>query len=50
VIAPHVLLGKGINLDNGCNFIETWPKMDEMKYDMCGAQSQCVRYHENICG
>lgn len=37
--APHVLLGKGITFDTGGISLKPGPKMDEMKYDMCGAAS-----------
>ncbi len=37
--APQVLIGKGITFDSGGISIKPGPKMDEMKYDMCGAAS-----------
>ena len=37
--APHVLLGKGITFDTGGISLKPGLKMDEMKYDMCGAAS-----------
>ncbi|WP_394182713.1 leucyl aminopeptidase [Marinomonas posidonica] len=37
--APHVLLGKGITFDTGGISLKPGSKMDEMKYDMCGAAS-----------
>ena len=37
--APHVLIGKGLTFDAGGISIKPSPKMDEMKYDMCGAAS-----------
>ena len=37
--APYVLLGKGITFDTGGISLKPGPKMDEMKYDMCGAAS-----------
>lgn len=37
--APYVLLGKGITFDSGGISLKPGPKMDEMKYDMCGAAS-----------
>jgi len=36
---PHVLIGKGITFDAGGISIKPSAKMDEMKYDMCGAAS-----------
>lgn len=36
---PHVLLGKGITFDTGGISLKPGLKMDEMKYDMCGAAS-----------
>lgn len=36
---PHVLVGKGITFDAGGISIKPSAKMDEMKYDMCGAAS-----------
>lgn len=35
--APHVLVGKGITFDTGGISLKPAIKMDEMKYDMCGA-------------
>ena len=37
--APHVLVGKGITFDSGGISLKPGAKMDEMKYDMCGAAS-----------
>ena len=37
--APHVLVGKGITFDTGGISLKPGAKMDEMKYDMCGAAS-----------
>jgi leucyl aminopeptidase len=37
--APYVLLGKGITFDTGGISLKPGAKMDEMKYDMCGAAS-----------
>lgn len=37
--APYVLLGKGITFDSGGISLKSGHKMDEMKYDMCGAAS-----------
>lgn len=37
--APHMILGKGITFDTGGISLKPGPKMDEMKYDMCGAAS-----------
>ena len=34
---PHVLVGKGITFDTGGISLKPGAKMDEMKYDMCGA-------------
>jgi leucyl aminopeptidase len=36
---PVVLCGKGITFDTGGISLKPPPKMDEMKYDMCGAAS-----------
>lgn len=36
---PHALVGKGITFDSGGISIKPSPKMDEMKFDMCGAAS-----------
>ncbi|MDZ7784859.1 MAG: leucyl aminopeptidase [Halioglobus sp.] len=36
---PYVLVGKGITFDTGGISLKPGPKMDEMKYDMCGAAS-----------
>lgn len=36
---PHVLVGKGITFDTGGISLKPGAKMDEMKYDMCGAAS-----------
>ena len=37
--APHALVGKGLTFDAGGISLKPGPKMDEMKYDMCGAAS-----------
>ncbi len=34
---PKVLVGKGLTFDSGGISIKPSPKMDEMKYDMCGS-------------
>jgi leucyl aminopeptidase len=34
---PKVLVGKGLTFDSGGISIKPAPKMDEMKYDMCGS-------------
>jgi leucyl aminopeptidase len=36
---PYVLVGKGVTFDSGGISLKPGPKMDEMKYDMCGAAS-----------
>ena len=36
---PHVLVGKGITFDSGGISLKPGAKMDEMKFDMCGAAS-----------
>lgn len=36
---PHMLVGKGITFDTGGISLKPGAKMDEMKYDMCGAAS-----------
>ncbi|NNL10897.1 MAG: leucyl aminopeptidase [Pseudomonadales bacterium] len=36
---PHVLVGKGITFDSGGISLKPGSKMDEMKFDMCGAAS-----------
>lgn len=36
---PHVLVGKGITFDTGGISLKPGSKMDEMKFDMCGAAS-----------
>jgi leucyl aminopeptidase len=36
---PHVLVGKGITFDSGGISLKPGARMDEMKYDMCGAAS-----------
>jgi leucyl aminopeptidase len=36
-VAPVALCGKGITFDTGGISLKPPPKMDEMKYDMCGA-------------
>lgn len=37
--APHMLVGKGVTFDSGGISLKPGAKMDEMKYDMCGAAS-----------
>jgi len=37
--APHALVGKGLTFDAGGISLKPSPKMDEMKYDMCGSAS-----------
>ncbi|MFY9179416.1 MAG: leucyl aminopeptidase [Venatoribacter sp.] len=37
--APHMILGKGITFDTGGISLKPGAKMDEMKFDMCGAAS-----------
>ncbi len=37
--APHALVGKGLTFDSGGISLKPGAKMDEMKYDMCGAAS-----------
>lgn len=37
--APHALVGKGLTFDTGGISLKPGGKMDEMKYDMCGAAS-----------
>jgi leucyl aminopeptidase len=37
--SPHVLVGKGITFDSGGISLKPGARMDEMKYDMCGAAS-----------
>jgi leucyl aminopeptidase len=37
--APVVLVGKGVTFDSGGISLKPGAKMDEMKYDMCGAAS-----------
>ena len=36
-VAPLVLIGKGVTFDSGGISLKPAAKMDEMKYDMCGA-------------
>lgn len=36
---PYVLVGKGVTFDSGGISLKPGPKMDEMKFDMCGAAS-----------
>lgn len=38
-VKPHVLVGKGITFDSGGISLKPGARMDEMKYDMCGAAS-----------
>ena len=42
---PQVLVGKGITFDSGGISLKPGPKMDEMKYDMCGAASVLGTLH-----
>ena len=42
---PVVLVGKGITFDSGGISLKPGPKMDEMKYDMCGAASVVGTLH-----
>ena len=42
---PVVLVGKGITFDSGGISLKPGPKMDEMKYDMCGAASVIGALH-----
>ncbi len=42
---PHVLVGKGITFDTGGISLKPGAKMDEMKYDMCGAASVVGTLH-----
>lgn len=37
--APYALVGKGVTFDTGGISLKPGPRMDEMKYDMCGAAS-----------
>jgi leucyl aminopeptidase len=37
--APYVLVGKGVTFDTGGISLKPGAKMDEMKFDMCGAAS-----------
>ena len=37
--APHALVGKGLTFDAGGISLKPGARMDEMKYDMCGAAS-----------
>lgn len=36
---PHILVGKGVTFDTGGISLKPGAKMDEMKFDMCGAAS-----------
>jgi leucyl aminopeptidase len=36
---PHALVGKGVTFDSGGISLKPGARMDEMKYDMCGAAS-----------
>jgi leucyl aminopeptidase len=38
-LKPTVLIGKGVTFDSGGISLKSRDKMDEMKYDMCGAAS-----------
>lgn len=42
---PHVLVGKGITFDTGGISLKPGAKMDEMKFDMCGAASVVGTLH-----
>lgn len=42
---PQVLVGKGITFDSGGISLKPGAKMDEMKYDMCGAASVLGTMH-----
>lgn len=42
---PHVLVGKGITFDTGGISLKPGAKMDEMKFDMCGAASAFGAIH-----
>src|SRR5690625_7778185 len=42
---PIVLVGKGLTFDSGGISIKPAQKMDEMKYDMCGAASVLGIFH-----
>ncbi|MDG1662941.1 MAG: leucyl aminopeptidase [Pseudomonadales bacterium] len=42
---PHVLVGKGITFDTGGISLKPGAKMDEMKFDMCGAASVLGTMH-----
>ncbi|MEE4278677.1 MAG: leucyl aminopeptidase, partial [Halieaceae bacterium] len=43
--APQVLVGKGITFDTGGISLKPGAKMDEMKFDMCGAASVLGTLH-----
>ncbi len=43
--APIVLVGKGVTFDSGGISLKPGAKMDEMKYDMCGAGSVIGTIH-----
>jgi leucyl aminopeptidase len=45
---PYVLVGKGITFDSGGISLKPGAKMDEMKYDMCGAASVFGTMHAII--
>ena len=45
---PHVLVGKGITFDTGGISLKPGAKMDEMKFDMCGAAS-VIGTMESLC-
>lgn len=45
---PQVLVGKGITFDSGGISLKPGPKMDEMKFDMCGAASVFGTLHALI--
>ena len=42
-VAPVALFGKGITFDTGGISLKPPPKMDEMKFDMCGAGERARR-------
>lgn len=46
--APHMLVGKGITFDTGGISLKPGQKMDEMKYDMCGAASVLGAMHSIV--
>lgn len=42
---PHVIVGKGVTFDTGGISLKPGAKMDEMKFDMCGAASVMGTMH-----